>query len=134
MKSFVVLALLVITLFPIQGISDVEAKEAEVEAVVEGYFEYLKAGDTAGVLSLIADPLLSERRELLEKNTAYAEFLRDMYKNSYMKITNIKNIKGNKKAADVEIYLNEEETPIKTRLILQIINGSWKISNEVNDA
>ena len=134
MTRFMFLALLLMASFTNYAAVDTEAKEPEVEAVVESYFEYLRAGDTAGILSLITDPLLSERRELLEKNSSYSEFLRDMYKNSYIQITNIKNIKGNKKAADVGIYLNEEEIPIKTRLILQIINGSWKISNEVNDA
>jgi hypothetical protein len=93
MRSFVPLALLLIASFSLHGAFYADAKEPGVESVVEDYFEYLRAGDTTGMLSLITDPLLSERRELLENNAAYPKFLRDMYKNSYMKITNITNIK-----------------------------------------
>ena len=127
------ISLLIMSLL-LYDIVDSEAKEPEVEAVVESYFECLRSGDTTGILNLITDPLLSERRELLEKNTAYPQFLREMYNNYYMKIINIRKIKGDKRAADVEVYLNNGETPLKTRFILQNVNGSWKISDEVNDA
>ena len=127
------ISLLIMSLL-LYDIVDSEAKEPEVEAVVESYFECLRSGDTTGILNLITDPLLSERRELLEKNTAYPQFLREMYNNSYIKIINIRKIKGDKRAADVEVYLNNGETPLKTRFILQNVNGSWKISDEVNDA
>ena len=132
MKRVLFLGLLLILPLSIFITAGAEADEGEVESVVQSYYGYLKLGDTAGVMSLLTDPLLSERRELLEKNSSYPQFLREMYESSYMKITEIKKIKGNKRAADVEIYLNEGQTPLKTRFILQNVNGSWKISNEVN--
>lgn len=134
MRRLILLALLFFTPFQLYGAMNTEAKEGEEAAVVESYYGYLRAGDTAGILSLLTEPLLSERRELLEKNTAYPQFLREMYQSSYMEVTDIKKVKGNRRAVDVEIYLDEGQNPLKTRFILQIVNGSWKISNEVNQS
>lgn len=134
MRRFLFLALLGIIPLLYYNIAHTEADEGEVEAVVESYYGYLRAGDTAGILSLLTEPLLSERRELLERNTAYPQFLREMYQSSYMEVTDIKKVKGNRRAVDVEIYLDEGQNPLKTRFILQIVNGSWKISNEVNQS
>ena len=134
MKRFLFLALLLIIPLLYSNVAHTEADKGEVGAVVESYYRYLRVGDTAGILSLLTEPLLSEKRELLEKNTAYPQFLREMYQSSYMEITKIKKVKGNKRAVDVEIYLDEVGMPLKTRFILQIVNGSWKISDEVNDA
>lgn len=129
---FLIVAFMIFFSFYI-GLSLQAQEEGEVELAVENYFEYLKRGDTQGVLNLLTDPLLSERRELLEGNTAYPEFLRERYENAYMEVKNTEKIKGNERAIDMEIYLGEQEPPLKTRFILRKKSGSWKISEEIND-
>jgi hypothetical protein len=64
------------------------AATGDAELLLETYFACLKAGDTRGILSLLADPLLRERRRLLEKNETNSEFLKQVYESASMVIKN----------------------------------------------
>jgi hypothetical protein len=110
-----------------------QAQEREIELSIENYFEYLRRGDTESILSLLTDPLLSEKRELLEKNTEYPESLRETYENASMLIKSVKMIDTQRGVADVEIYFDGQASPLKIRFILKRKDGSWKISEEVSN-
>ena len=115
------------------AVPNLHAEEREVEASIQNFFGYLKDGDTQSILSLLTEPILSEQRKLLENNSEYPEFLRKIYKNSYMVIKNTEKINRNKRAIDVEIYHGNLEPPLEIRFILKRKKGLWKISEEITD-
>ena len=133
MKKSLFLTLLFMVSFLFYYVPNSQAQEREIEVVMQDYLEYLRSGDTEGILSLLTDPLLSERRKLLERNSAYSEFLRDTYRGADMLIRGIKEIGTNKRAVDVEISFGDQGAPLKTRLILKREGGLWKISEEISD-
>lgn len=131
-KSLFLIAALTILSLSLYSVRNAQAQEREVEAVVENYFSYLKNGDIEGILSSLTDPILNERRKLLEENTAYPEFLRENYEGSYMEIKSIKKIKGDGRSVNVEIYFEEPGPPLKTKFILKKVDNTWKISEEIS--
>ena len=130
MRKLVLLTLVLMIYAPLSHVASLKAAGGSIETTVQSYFDYLKSGETEGILSCLTDPLLSERRSLLEKNTAYPEFLRDMYKSAYIVIKNVEEDKGE---IEAEIYLNDEDPPLKSRFILKHESGSWLISEEINE-
>jgi hypothetical protein len=135
MRKALFVALVFTILFSLYGVSviGVQNGDGDVREVVQRYFSYLRDGDTGGILELVVEPMLSERKKLLEQNTAYPEFLRQMYNSAYMEIKNIRATKEGKRAVDVEIYLSEQDpSPLKTTFILKNIQNSWKLSEEIS--
>jgi hypothetical protein len=122
-----------VVLFSFYNAETIQAGEKKPRSVVRKYFAYLKKGDTEGILGLLANPLLSQKRELLEGNTHYPRFLRGIYKNSRIKIAKTRRIKRHKRAVDVRIYFSPKERPLKIRFILKRkrVDGQWKVSKEI---
>lgn len=131
-KSLFLIATFIVLSLSLYSVRNIQAQEYEVEAAVESYFSYLKNGDTDGILSLLTDPVLSERRKLLEENTTYPEFLRENYRGSDMEIKRVREIKGERKSVAVEIYFEQPGPPLKTKFILERVDNSWKISEEIS--
>jgi hypothetical protein len=130
MRKLVLLPLALMLYVSLGNVPSVNAAGDSIEITVQTYFDYLKSGDTEGILSCLTDPLLSERRSLLEKNTAYPDFLRDMYRSAYIVIKNVEEDKGK---IEAEIYLNEHDPPLRSRFILKRPSGAWLISEEINE-
>jgi hypothetical protein len=131
MKKFLfLLALIILSSFYVMMGLKVQAGDAE--ASVQTYFEYLKDGDTEGILNILTDPLLSERRKLLEDNPEYPEFLKNTYQGANLEIKSTENIDKNKKAVDVEIHY-VDGSPLKARFLLKMVDNSWKIAEEINN-
>ncbi len=128
--SFWILVLMISSLYC--RMPNLHAQEEEAE--IESFFSYLKSGDREGVLSLLTEPLLSERRELLEDNPEYSGFLKETYRSASIKIKNTEEIGQDKRAVNVDIYFSDQEPPLETKFILKRENGSWKISEEIQDS
>ena len=109
------------------------SQDTEVEFLMNNYFQFLKAGDTESILSVLTDPLLSERENILKNNPAYPNFLRAQYKTARFVIEKAVDIQSDKKSIDVEIYFDEKGQPLKPRFLLKKEKGFWKISDELTN-
>ena len=109
------------------------AIEEEGKILVQKYFENLKIGDTSAILNILTDPILSEKRDLLENNPAYSSFLQKIYANSHIEINNMAATESGKKSVNVAIYFNDQGPPQKARFILKLEDNVWKISEEMNE-
>jgi hypothetical protein len=110
-----------------------EAEKRAVKSATEELFGKLKIGDAESILGLLTGSLLEERRELLEENVDYEQFLRDLYRNAYVIPKEGKSVGKGTRSIDVEIYFNDQEPPLQTRFILKQENGIWKIAEESTD-
>lgn len=101
-----------------------------VEGAVTTYFNALQTGDVNQLKKMIAEPLLSKKRLLLEKNTAYPEHLRNYYQDAQLKISDIIRIDDNTRTADVTIIFTGDANPLKLRIMLKYSGIEWKITDE----
>jgi hypothetical protein len=115
-------------LFTVQG-SDKE----DARIVMESYFEALKGGDAQTILSILTDPLLSTKRDLLENNTSYPSYLITYYENSTMVIKGIDYPKENMSIVRTEILFAGDIHSIKSKFILKYANGAWTIAQEYSE-
>ena len=60
--------------------------KTKAEQVLNDYFIYLRAGDTAGILNLLTGPFLKKRERLLRYNPTYGTFLKEKYEYAYIKL------------------------------------------------
>ena len=101
------------------------------ENVMQYYFNALKNGDTETIITLLTDPILNNRRLLLEKNTAYPEHLRNYYQNANMFITD-KTLSddGNVCTITTNIFFESGGNPLIIQFYLKNTSEGWKISEE----
>jgi hypothetical protein len=130
-RVFFLIALVVLPSLSI--IPTLEAQTGDAETSVETYFDYLKDGDTEGILILLTDPLLSERKRLLENNSEYPEFLRKTYQGASMEVKNSENVDKDKRVVDVEIHFADGSS-LQTKFLLKMVDGSWKIAEEIPES
>ena len=109
------------------------SQDTGVELLMNNYFKFLKTGDTESILSVLTDPLLSERENILKNNPAYPNFLRAQYETARFVIGQTIAIQSDKKSIDVEIYFDEKGQPLKPRFLLKKEKGFWKISDELTN-
>ena len=102
-----------------------------VVKVVLNFFDYLRDGDTPRILNSLTDPILTRRRDLLERNPNYPELLRQAYRDlETVKIGEIHSV--NKDTVDVEVSLvTSNDSVQKKRFRLRKKDGLWKISEEI---
>jgi hypothetical protein len=101
------------------------------QSLMVTYFDALKSGDVDMVTTLLTDPILSSKRLLLEKNTAYPEYLRDYYKGSGMTVTDIGRAdEGDTREVTVQILFEGDENPLLLRFLLKFTDEGWKIAEE----
>ena len=103
---------------------------APVVQTVESFFSYLKNGSRVQILEILTEPLHTERKELLSRNTRYADFLKKTYKDASMQILKIERIDPTTTRVDVEIKLKADEPASPTSYFLKLVGRTWKISEE----
>jgi hypothetical protein len=108
--------------------------EENARIVMESYFSALKSGDTQKILSILTDPLLSTKRDLLEKNTHYSSYLINYYENASMVIKEIIFPKENMSIITTEILFAGDIHSIKSKFILKYESGTWKIAQEISES
>jgi len=104
----------------------------EIQILVTHFFDSLKTGDTDGIILSLTDPILDERRELLETNPEYSNQLKGVYDGIQIELGSV-NIKKNDTALIAVQIKMSDGMPRKTKLFCKKINGSWKISEELSD-
>lgn len=100
---------------------------------IETMFQYMQAGNTDGILSIITDPMLSAKKSLFQKKS-YSAFLKKHYKNAELLIDKIESVGTGKSRIDIRIDFNDGGPLLRTRFIVIQDNGIWKISNEISDS
>ena len=106
------------------------AFESEEAVSIETFFIYLKDGNTNGILNLLTDPILTQKKAFFENNSSYANFLKNTYGGSSLFINKIERLSDAESIVDVEIHFLQGGSPLKTRYILKKQEGLWKISSE----
>jgi hypothetical protein len=102
----------------------------EQSQLLQSYFEHLEKGDTAAILSLLDDPLLSRKKAMLASNPAYPAFIARLYQDSDIHILSIEEIDAYSSTADVEVFFQGEPKPATVKILMKKINGQWKIVDE----
>jgi hypothetical protein len=101
------------------------------EDVIAAYFSGLKEGDVQKLIFLLTDPLLSEKRELLEEDATYPGFLRNYYRDATMLIKESTPIyENNICILMVEFFFKDDGNPSKIKFYLKNTDSGWKISEE----
>lgn len=105
-----------------------ETYSKDVDAVLELYFESLKAGDTDRILDLLAGNALKYKQKQL-RSKDYSTFLRRYYANSTLNSIHSKALNTNKMEGNMEIQQGTNRIFIK--LILSNMGNGWKITDEI---
>ncbi|MGB3209605.1 MAG: hypothetical protein WBB19_02760 [Desulforhopalus sp.] len=122
-----------VVIFQFASVSGNDAKASEsgdVRSVVIEFLHYLKNGNTDGVLSLITDPMLSERKVVLGRNPNYPVMLMDAYKKTDFQIMSVEKLDNLHYSVVVDSIVGDEIVK-KTEFICQKDDDSWKISEEI---
>ena len=139
-----ILAVLVLCTFIFAPLSYSENNAVtEEERFLFRYFQFLKNGNVKGILNSLADPILSEKKAILQKNRAYARFLIHNYEDSVFRIRRMKSFRINRidsvgyecRSVDAEIFAGADQVHSeKIRFLLKRDNkGQWKIYQEIYD-
>jgi hypothetical protein len=105
--------------------------QSEVEQFMTSYFQALQTGDVQFLLSVLAPPLLNNRRLLLERNTAYPDYLRNYYKNATFNVASITASEHGVFTVDSEIFFGDHPNPMKSRFFLKEMDHMLKLFNEI---
>jgi len=121
--------LLSVVLFIMINIGVVHADPNDPDKVVNAYFNALKNGDIETIKSLIDPDFYQKKKELLENNSAYSDFLKNYYADHEIQSMKID-------VGDTMSSANVSFSPIKgkNRWIKLILKknkeGKWKIKDE----
>jgi lysophospholipase L1-like esterase len=102
----------------------------EVESLVIDFFEYLKTGDTEGIISSLADPILSNHRRIL-RNPDYQYQLMQTYGGAEVVVEKTEIINDHMVRTFVKI-INGDGSVSKVSFLIEKINDRWKIADEIN--
>lgn len=102
----------------------------DVKLLVTTFFDYLKSGDTNGILTCLTEPMLSERKELLIENPNYSGFLKKIYQHRRIVLRELKVIDDYTMVVSVEITKSDNQVR-NTSFLCRKDNGLWKISEEL---
>jgi hypothetical protein len=127
---------LIAYMLPILIITGVAVQVGHAEStaqsqVLQSYISYLKTGDTAGILSVLGNPLLSRQKELLESNPSYSDFLIAHYQGSDIIIASIQNVDAYTSKANIEVVYQGDDNTRNIQLLLKNTNGRWTICDEL---
>lgn len=99
---------------------------------LDTYFHALKEGDVQKLISLLADPLLSEKKEILDEDKTYPDFLRNYYQDATLVVNHTAFKKDhNISILTTEIYFKGDVNPMKIDFYLKWTDNGWKISEEL---
>jgi len=104
----------------------------EIKILITNFFDSLKIGDTDGIILSLTDPILNERKELLETNPGYSDQLTRAYDGIEIEFGNVSIKNNNTALIDVQMKMKSGSLR-KTRFFCKKINGSWKISQEMDN-
>lgn len=110
-----------------------EYQIADAEELMTAYFNALKTGDVNSILDMLADPLLSSRRLLLEKNTAYPAYLRDFYQKAAFQITAVTSTKPDYYNVSALLMFSDDPHQVTSEFLLKKTDAGLKIFNELKD-
>ena len=102
----------------------------EVESLVIDFFEYLKTGDTEGIISSLADPLVSDYGRTL-RNPNYPYQLMQAYGGADVVVKRTEIINDHTVRTFVKIRKGDGSVS-KASFLIKKINDRWKIADEIN--
>lgn len=105
---------------------------AEQDQLLSSYTQYLKSGDTQGLLSILGDPLLNRRKDQLQSNPSYSSFLVKHYDNANFQVTAIESLDAYTGKGVIDVVFPDSVKPLEIKLLLKRIDGVWKIVDELN--
>jgi hypothetical protein len=105
---------------------------SEQDQLLMSYIEYLKSGDTQGLLSLLGDPLLSRKRDQLESNPSYSSFLAKHYEHANFQVSAVNIVDAYTSKGVIEVAFPGSAKPLEIKLLLKRMDGLWKIVDEFN--
>lgn len=108
-----------------------DINDSEAERFMTDYFSALQSGDVETILTMLTDPLLSSRRLLLEKNTAYPAFLRKTYADATFDMDGILSPNQDVYIVDFKIFFSDATNPSRSEIYLKRGDSGLKIFNEV---
>jgi len=128
----ILLTALVLSVLCHEG-GDLYAQESGEVTTLRSFGGHLRSGNIRVILNMLTEPLLSEQKRLLETNPEYPQWLSNFYKNASLQIVGVKRVDAQQAIIDIAIDRKNNEPLSKTRLILKLEGGKWKISEEVSD-
>lgn len=126
-KSFIRLTTIISLCMAVMPITAAAGDEA---LFIDQYFDLLRSGQLPRVLPLLDEPLLSQRRPLLQDNPAYADFIVSRYRSLQVEILRVQALDADHSAVDLALHLEADAPPLRTRFILRRFQESWKLLSE----
>jgi len=102
----------------------------DIELLMRTFFDHLSSGNTDGILTCLTEPMLHQRKELLEKNPNYPDLLRKVYQDARIDLGELKVIDNNTMIISVKITKSNNHIR-NTAFLCRKDHGFWKISEEV---
>ena len=99
----------------------------EPQDVVTAYFYAMKSGDVVTMKSYLDGKLLKKRKILLEKNTSYPDFLRNLYEKGDIQVG-----EANDGVVKVMIHFPDGNMQVHQLVVNQNSSGQWKIVDEIS--
>ena len=97
--------------------------------VVTAYFHCLKEGDLFTLTNIIGGNLLEEKRNLIEKESNYAIFLRNYYASTRLGSMELKRIERDKIEARLTVF--QRNDVVVFALILSETDNLWLITDDI---
>lgn len=130
-RSYLLFAIFIVFLSFTQFVYGNDYQDDELRSLMQTYFNALKNGDVEVLKGLLTDPVLADRRMLLEQNTAYPDHLRNYYKNADMVVREVHQTEDeNIRVVTAGISFEGEENPVMIQFLLKNTDEGWKISQE----
>ena len=130
-RCYQLFAIFIVFLCFTQFVYASDYQDEELRNLMQTYFNALKNGDVEVLKGLLTDPVLADRRMLLEQNTAYPEHLRNYYKNAGMVVREVHLTDDeNIRVVTAGISFEGEQNPVMIQFLLKNTDEGWKISQE----
>lgn len=105
---------------------------SEQDQLLLSYIQYLKSGDTQGLLSILGDPLLNRKRDQLQSNPSYSSFLAKHYENANFQVLAVNSMDAYTSKGLIDVVFPGSAKPLEIKLLLKRNDGLWKIVDELN--
>jgi hypothetical protein len=112
--------------------NDSALNQSPIGNTVDSFFSALAAGDIERIKSLIADPLSSQMRSLLEENKDYGNVLKEQFQGAKARIVKIANRSDYKKELTVLVQYPSSAQSEVSMLITKVGENAWKIASITN--
>ena len=115
----------------IVSFGSVRANALGPDDTVLDYFQALQQGDISAIKHSISGDLYKKRKVLLEQNTNYPEFLKNVYQGAEFQIKK-STIQENNAVVTVEVYFPNRQKEF-TLFLYKDAAGNWRIFKEISD-